>query len=302
MTNTEMWRKFSIAHAQNTKPGVSTYTRRAKNLYPYLLMKFNVSKHASTKLFFGEEMRVVTDELVSKALISFSYTEQALTALIVKMVKGDSVFMDIGTHFGYEALLVSQIVEAGKGRIFCFEPNPYSYRIAEFNLKRYPQIELVNAGISSSSGNGFLEKTSADNVAFAKLSTEGNNDSYAVQLVSLNDFCDSHKIKEIDFVKVDVEGHEMDILKGMGGVLKKQKPILVLEADMPEAGKISQRGMEFASYLADYDYYPYIFDFDGDLKIGPLNSFPVHHANILFVPSAKKDLIQEYLVTDRVDA
>ena len=71
------------------------------------------------------------------------------------------------------------------------------------------------------------------------------------------------------------------MLRGAADILKNDQPLLVLEADMPSSdGKVSPRAHELAAYLDRYGYRPFNFDFDGKLRFGEFNAFPVHHANI----------------------
>jgi hypothetical protein len=86
----------------------------------------------------------------------------------------------------------------------------------------------------------------------------------------------------------------MAVLKGARSLLLEDAPLLVLEADMPSLeGKVSARACELAAYLENYDYQAFIFDFDGDFRFGAMDSFPIHHANIAFVPYRRTDLLAQ---------
>jgi hypothetical protein len=69
---------------------------------------------------------------------------------------------------------------------------------------------------------------------------------------------------------------------------------LVLEADMPSTeGRVSGRACELAAHLESYGYQAFNFDFDGCFRFGALDSFPVHHANVVFVPRTRPDLLAQ---------
>ncbi|HJP63718.1 MAG TPA: hypothetical protein VJ844_09765, partial [Mucilaginibacter sp.] len=73
-------------------------------------------------------------------------------------------------------------------------------------------------------------------------------------------------------------------------IITKDKPMMVLEADMPSEG--DQRAIEITEFLSAFGYKGYSFDLKDDkLLIAGLHSFEVSHANILFVHESKQAAI-----------
>src|ERR1700759_4895596 len=107
MKNEFLFNKLTERIKINDKGGFACYWKRLPVLYPIILRKMKINREVSIPLFFGDKMNVITGEVVSSILISFGYSEVALTALMLKLIgKGQSV-VDVGTHFGYEAILAS---------------------------------------------------------------------------------------------------------------------------------------------------------------------------------------------------
>jgi FkbM family methyltransferase len=256
--------------------GILSRLSRPSALPAWLAVKFGVHKEMSAPLFFGESMRVVTGEVVSSQIISFGYTERALTALMLDRLKPDHTFVDVGTHFGYEAMLACKLVGT-KGRVICFEPNPAAHPIAARNLSRFSQAELRQEGVSDVAGVLYVEELDENSSAFARLTETGE---MPVPVVALDDALSG----SVDFLKVDVEGMEAKVVAGAGRVLREHRPVVVLEADMPDDGNPSPRATALAHLMAGYGYEAFSFDHADALKVGPLGSFPTHHANILFLP------------------
>jgi FkbM family methyltransferase len=244
-------------------------------------------------------MQVVTGEVVSRSILTFGYSEVAITALMLHVVKTGQTVVDIGTHFGYEALLAYKLVGM-HGQVICFEPSPATFAIAQKNFTGFPQIQLHQQAVSDQTGILRLQNRPIWDSAFNKLSGEQTKESekqtncnyVEVPVVSL-DHALANYTQPVHFLKCDVEGFEMAVLRGAHKLLSNNAPILVLEADMPSAeGRASKRAFELATYLKHYGYQACSFDFDGSFQIGILDSFPVHHANIAFIPEHRTDVLK----------
>ncbi|PAW94997.1 hypothetical protein CKK33_16420 [Mucilaginibacter sp. MD40] len=75
------------------------------------------------------------------------------------------------------------------------------------------------------------------------------------------------------------------VLKGVKEIIDNDKPLIVLEADMPTNNTPSELALILQDYMKNLGYNAYNFDLlEGELKIDTLGSFPVGHANILFQP------------------
>jgi len=292
MENEIILKKLIDRIALNNKAGLACYFRRIEVLFPIILQKMKINKEVSIPLFFGGRMNVITGELVSAFLINFSYSETALTALMLKLISKDNVILDIGTHFGYEALLSSKLV-GENGSVICFEPNPAAFQIASKNFKRKSNIRLINSAIGDFDGTIKMQNRPIAESAFNSISVDNNGKNLIdVSIVTLdNQFKDRNY--QINYIKCDVEGFELEVLKGGTRILKEDKPILVLEVDMPTENEGSnKRADELTEFLSKFDYEGYSFDFKNqNLVIDKLNSFKVPHANVLFVHKTKTSLL-----------
>jgi FkbM family methyltransferase len=291
MNNEALFEKLTNRIRQNEKGGFACYFRRLSLLFPIILQKMKINKEVKIPLFFGDKMNVITGEVVSSVLINFSYSETALTALMLKLILQGQVVVDIGTHFGYEALLASRLV--GKnGKVISFEPNPGTYQIALKNLKKL-NITLNNSAVGDYNGMVKMRNKPVTESAFNYISDESTEkDLIDVPLTTLDSTFASRE-RQIDFIKCDVEGFELEVLKGSVKILAEDKPILVLEAEMPPTeDNDTRRSDEIAEFLSEFGYTGYSFDLiDNNLAIDKLHGFRASHANILFVHKTKSALI-----------
>ncbi len=116
-----------------------------------MLQRLGFHVETSVPLFFSARMRVVTGETVSSALLAFGYSEVAVTILMLSLLSEGDTMVDVGTHFGYEALLGSHLV-GSTGQVICFEPSPRAFAIASKNLGHLKQVSLYKVAIADSIG------------------------------------------------------------------------------------------------------------------------------------------------------
>jgi FkbM family methyltransferase len=141
-------------------------------------------------------------------------------------------FFDVGANIGkYTKLLYSTFPESA---IFSFEPNEHSYSIINKEIKTPLPNNIQLHPIGLSSRDELLNLISYENNAsssHASLSAEIFTDLYKStdniyiqsKFVTLDNFCCEHNINKIDFLKIDTEGHELEVLKGAVNMLKENK-------------------------------------------------------------------------------
>ncbi len=165
------------------------------------------------------------------------------------MLKRGQTFIDVGAHFGYESLLASRLV-GNEGSVISFEPNPETYAIARLNLAGCSNVELRQQGVGSAVGSLKCECRPISQSAFNQLgATDSGYASIDVSVTCLDAVLES-KSEKVAFIKCDAEGMEIDILRGATRVLKNDKPLIVLEGDLPtNSGMSSPRTRELAEYM-----------------------------------------------------
>lgn len=133
-----------------------------------------------------------------------------------------SVVFDVGANVGQSAERFRLTYPSA--RIFCFEPVPTTYRALVGRVGSYPEVELHRIAL------GDLEEERYINIEPNPIGS-GNSfvNTYAsrsrepVRVRTLDNFCDERKIENIDLLKVDVEGFEIEVLKGAKKMLSEQR-------------------------------------------------------------------------------
>ena len=158
----------------------------------------------------------------------FKSYEKNITNFIRNNLKKDSNVVDVGANLGFYSILFATI--ASKGKIYAFEPEKKNFKKILKNIKinNLKNIKVYNIGLSSFKSNRKLILTNKINDGGHFIETNSNFKKYNYQTIK-TDKLDNiiTKKKKFEIIKIDVEGHELEVLKGMKEILKKTKFIII---------------------------------------------------------------------------
>jgi len=139
-----------------------------------------------------------------------------------------AVLFDVGANVGNYSLLLNKIFEESRQSylIYSFEPSSSGFAKLNLQAQAFKNIKTFNLGLSDADKTAVLF---AD-IGGSELASLYNRDlvesgifldkQETVQLTTLDDFCSQNSIGYIDFLKIDVEGHELAVLRGAAQMLK----------------------------------------------------------------------------------
>lgn len=143
-----------------------------------------------------------------------------------ELVSGGNV-VDVGAHIGYTAGVFSKMIDP-EFRVYAFEPDPSNAALLRENLKSridLGRVVVVEAAVGSASGTAELLRSPAhpgdhriDTPAFA--ARQGRL-PVTVPLLSLDEFFASRESEALAFVKLDVQGYELQVCRGMERTLAR---------------------------------------------------------------------------------
>lgn len=142
----------------------------------------------------------------------------------------NSTVLDIGANYGHYTFELSKL--ARKGKIVAFEPVPFTFDVLKNVVSHFKlnSVSLYNNAVSDEEGEISMNVPTLDfgapNTGVAHITDNSDSKSIQVKTVRLDDL----KIEgRIDFIKIDIEGHEPVAFKGMENLLSKNRPVILIE-------------------------------------------------------------------------
>jgi FkbM family methyltransferase len=170
--------------------------------------------------------------------VHFGEPEIHLLRYLVDPMRGA---IDVGAAEGVYAFFLQRLTQ----RCVAFEPNPSVHS----DLKRaLPEVEIYQAAVSAFEGDTTLRVPVVSGIPYAGWGTIGPKNqltelpTHVVQEIKVRTMRpDRMGLGDIGFVKIDVEGHELDVLAGLSGLLTKCKPNLLIEiGDARHGGSLAE--------------------------------------------------------------
>ena len=153
---------------------------------------------------------------------------------------GDTV-VDVGANFGAHTIILSHLA-GSKGKVIAFEPVPESFEALQENVEqrsRFSNISIFQLAVGNPpSGSGAVViRVPGDDFGQASAAIQSahswehnpNLREYTCSITSLDADATVQRLTRLDFVKIDVEGGELNVLKGAAGTLSKHRPLLYCE-------------------------------------------------------------------------
>jgi FkbM family methyltransferase len=153
---------------------------------------------------------------------TYEYKKQQL---FVKTIKKNKIVFDIGANVGFYTLLSSELVSSS-GSVIAFEPLPENivYLKEHVKLNCMKNVRIFEAAVSNHDGRDYFK--SGKSRAVGHLASEGN---MVVDVNSLDGFIKRNRLAPPDYLKIDVEGNEMNVLLGAKELLCDHKPGIFLD-------------------------------------------------------------------------
>ncbi len=216
--------------------------------------------------------------------------------LILGLVRaGDTVF-DIGGNTGWIAMNIARKIPGGK--IHVFEPIPYTAAILEQNLalNGFDNISLHKIALSDKKAVNTFYLNKKELGATSMRNIRETEDAVAVSVKSerLDDFVRENGVRGLDFIKCDVEGAELLVIKGGLETIKKYRPILFVEMLRKWAAKFNYHPNDIIALLAPLGYACYAIEKDKLLPMKIMDD-TVMCTNFFFVHGSRKAEIAGYL-------
>lgn len=187
--------------------------------------------------------------------------------VVPALVRKGNVVFDIGANFGLFTRFLSEAVGSG-GKVFSFEPTPDMFAVLSNSSRKlgFGNVSCLNLAVSDHPGQATMSipirHDGSRNHYEASLEKGacrgGDVDSFTTEMVTLDGFCESHRLDRVDFIKCDVEGHEISVLRGAREMIAKFRPAILLEVNEPL--HVAGHGADVKAVIEEIGYEVSVFD------------------------------------------
>ncbi|MGV1100381.1 FkbM family methyltransferase [Thiovibrio sp. JS02] len=228
----------------------------------------------------GDYFWLNTTGYVDRCIREAGIFEPLSTRVVRQLVKPGDVVLDVGANIGYYTVLLSKLV-GGQGKVICFEPTKHYGSVLEKNIQAngLRNIELLRVGLSDKQQEMDIQIGEHS----ATLHVPGNkklNFSEKIQLIPLDAYLGSHPLPRLDFIKIDVDGHEPLFLEGAKEALQRHEPIILLEISHMHYLNAGYNAWDFYKLLKNQGYY--IYHEQGLVELRNLEEFLVKCGNFAY--------------------
>ena len=205
---------------------IDTQARREKRIRAYARHR-TAFVHTAAR---GLKFRLEPDELVDRYIYIDGIYEKRFLHFVRKLFKGKRVALDVGANIGNHTIYLADAFET----IHSFEPNPSAFHRLNDNiaLNRLTNVQVHPFGLSDRDAALPFQSGPTDNLGAGGFVRDGRSSDDGVTLLTVrrgDDVIDDLKLDRIDFIKIDVEGHEPAVFAGLARAITRYRPVIAFE-------------------------------------------------------------------------
>lgn len=164
------------------------------------------------------------DELTSQQFLLGTY-EPYMQEAFSKYVRCGATVYDVGAHAGYHSLLCALLV-GPSGRVIAFEPNPRNRESIKRQLSLNPEAPVSISPYALSDRSETVTLDTSHGSSQGRVSDEGE---FSVEARTIDFLTEREGLPEPDVMKIDVEGHEEQVLLGALATIDKCRPVILCD-------------------------------------------------------------------------
>ena len=216
---------------------------------------------------FGAEFRVNTADFIDRFIYYVGVWEPNVVAFVSRRLARGDVFVDVGANIGHHTLLASSLV--GDGTVVAIEASPRVFRILEANLARNnaKNVRAINVGASDKAGAIRLYQGYERNLGSTTVFPVGELEC-EVQALPLDEILTPEELSRARVIKIDVEGAEATVLKGMRHIIEHGRPDLEILVEL-DRDRLTSQQSSLDHVIAEFrsnGFFPYSLENDYDMK------------------------------------
>ena len=240
----------------------------------------------STRFGFNIKVDPIFDKNIENVIYERGVYEQGTVSLVQQILSPGDTFVDVGANIGFLSLVGASTV-GKKGEVLAFEPVPSTYELLVENkeLNGFTQLQTFAFAIGNEAGQVkiYPEDQNRGGASILNVRSEvGVN----IEVKRLDDLV---LAKKIDLIKIDVEGYELEVLKGAENKIREDKPVMIIEFSLDREN--SSESMDMIHWINGLEIYELYRLKDGKerksklVKIVSKTGGLPQHDNIICIPT-----------------
>jgi FkbM family methyltransferase len=234
---------------------------------------------------------IARNSIVDQRILIGDFEEDEVRFVQGFLHPGQTV-LDVGAHHGFYSLLFSKCV-GPTGKVFAFEPSPKERERLESHLKLNScsnvQIEPNALGGAVDDRDLYVVKGGDDSCnSLRPPAVPDPTEKVRVHISTMDEFLDSRSLTHVDFVKVDIEGAELDFLRGARKLYSLSKrPVFMMEVSDLRTGPWGYKAQEILNFLHEKNYLWFEIEESGKLTVAD-TSLSTYDANYVAIPRERE--------------
>lgn len=221
--------------------------------------KIEITDNVVTMTTRDNNIKLICDiddkRIIPIEILNFGDYEQECMDMMLRLIKPGYTVLDIGANIGWYSINLAKRIKNIK--IYAFEPIPktFNYLTRNIEINEVVDVDKYNFGLSDEDKEliFYYDCEGSGNSSITNLSEKENIQQVQGKVITLDHFIESKNIS-IDFIKCDVEGAELLVLKGGEVTLKKYKPIIFTEMLRKWAAKFNYHPNQIIELLKNIGY------------------------------------------------
>ncbi len=178
-------------------------------------------------------------------------------SLLKQHIKKNDVVLDIGANIGFYADLLSQLA-GPKGAVHCFEPDARNFKHLTKTAAHLKNVVLNHKAVGPKTERIKIYTSKELNVDHRTYQPEEYDSVLEIEAVSIDDYL---KGRPVSFIKMDIQGFEMQAVKGMQATLEQNKEVKLISEFWPYGlKKAGSSLMKYFRFLTGMGFHCYLLE------------------------------------------
>ena len=202
----------------------------------------------------------------------FKQHHKPLIPLFRRVIPEDGVVLDVGAHAGQYAKIFSRL--APRGQVYAFEPGSYARSILRvaLALNRCRNVAVVPLALGAREGTEILtlpvKRPGSYGFGLAHFGPEtrfATAEREAVAVSTIDRMADLLDLARLDFIKADIEGWELQLVRGGEQTIRRLRPVMLLELNAQALARAGNDLETAFAAISKLGYRPSVIDLTGAL-------------------------------------